>query len=109
LKGGSVKAPDVYLGAEVKQFKIPESDEPGKIRWAMSSSKYVARAVKDVKTELENVGLGLPKRTTTPLSQGYRPELDRIKPRSWMLSDSIITRDWLASCDGFVNLGEWTF
>ncbi|KAI2492438.1 Reverse transcriptase (RNA-dependent DNA polymerase) [Fragilaria crotonensis] len=28
LKDGSVKAPDVYLGAEVKQFKIPESDEP---------------------------------------------------------------------------------
>jgi hypothetical protein len=77
LKDGSVKAPDVYLGAEVKQFKIPESDEPGKIRWAMSSSKYVARAVKDVETELENVGLGLPKRTTTPLSQGYRPELDQ--------------------------------
>ncbi|KAI2496359.1 hypothetical protein MHU86_18138 [Fragilaria crotonensis] len=70
LKDGSVKAPDVYLGAEIKQFKIPESDEPGKIRWAMSSSKYVARAVKDVETELENVGLGLPKRTTTPLSQG---------------------------------------
>jgi hypothetical protein len=77
LKDGSVKAPDVYLGAEVKQFKIPESDEPGKIRWAMSSSKYVARAVKDVEMELESVGLGLPKRTTTPLSQGYRPELDQ--------------------------------
>ena len=77
LKDGSVKAPDVYLGAEVKQFKIPESDEPGKIRWAMSSSKYVARAIRDVETELENVGLGLPKRTTTPLSQGYRPELDQ--------------------------------
>jgi hypothetical protein len=38
----------------------------------MSSYKYVERAIKDV----ENVGLGLPKRTTTPLSQGYRPELD---------------------------------
>ena len=43
----------------------------------MSSSKYVARAVKDVEMELENVGLGLPKRTTTPLNQGYRPELDQ--------------------------------
>ncbi len=70
LKDGSVQAPDVYPGAEIKQFKITESDEPGKVRWAMSSSKYVARAVKDVETELENVGLGLPKCTTTPLSQG---------------------------------------
>ena len=57
LKDGSVKAPDVYLGAEVKQFRIPESDEPGKVRWAMSSSKYVARAVKDVETELEKCGI----------------------------------------------------
>jgi hypothetical protein len=77
LKDGSVKAPDDYHGAEAKQFKIPESDEPGKIRWAMSSSKYVTRAVKDIETEMENVGLGLPKRTTTPLSQGYRPEMDQ--------------------------------
>jgi hypothetical protein len=77
LKDRSAKAPDLYLGAEVKQFKIPDSDEPGKIRWAMSSSKYVARAVKDGETELENVGMGLPKRTTTPLSQGYQPELDQ--------------------------------
>ena len=61
----------------VKQFKIPELEEPGKVRWAMSSSKYVARAVKNVETELENVRLGLPKLTTTPLSQGYQPELDQ--------------------------------
>ena len=75
MKDQSVEGPDVYLGAEVKQFNIFESDKPGKIRWSMSSSKYVAAPVKDVKTELENVGLGLPKRTTTQLSQGYRPEL----------------------------------
>ncbi len=77
MKDGSVKPLDVYLGAEVKQFRIPESDEPGKTRSSMSSSKYVARAVKDIETELANVGLGLPKNTTTPLSQGYRPELDQ--------------------------------
>ncbi len=79
----------------MKQFRIPESEEPGKVRWAMSSSKYVARAVKDVEKELKNVGLGLPKRTTTLLSQRYRPELDQ--RRNWMHSDSIITKDWLAS------------
>jgi hypothetical protein len=72
----------------------------------MSSSKYVARAVKDVETELENVGLGLPKRTITPLSQGYRPELDQTW--SWMHSDSTTIRDWSVSCGGFVNLEEWT-
>lgn len=37
----------------------------------------MARAVKDVESELESAGLGLPKRTTTPLSQGYWPELDQ--------------------------------
>lgn len=37
----------------------------------------MARAVKNVKTELENVGLGLPKCATTQLSQGYRPKSDQ--------------------------------
>ena len=52
LKDWTVKAPDVYLGAEVKQFRIPDLDEPEKIRWAISLSKYGARAVKDIETVL---------------------------------------------------------
>lgn len=57
------------LGPRSSKFKIPESDEPVKIKWARSPSKYVAQAVKHVRTKLEDVGLGLPKCTTTPATE----------------------------------------
>jgi hypothetical protein len=42
----------------------------------MSSEDYVKQAVSDVETELQKVDKCLPTRVGTPLSQGYRPELD---------------------------------
>jgi hypothetical protein len=42
----------------------------------MSSEAYVKQAVSDVETELAKVDQCLPTRVTTPVSQGYRPELD---------------------------------
>jgi hypothetical protein len=42
----------------------------------MSSEEYVKQAVSDVETELHKVDKRLPTRVVTPLSQGYRPELD---------------------------------
>ena len=38
LKAGSVKEPDTYLGANVKKFRMPESDDPDKVRWAFEST-----------------------------------------------------------------------
>ena len=43
----------------------------------MSSEKYVKQAVSDVEKELSDVDQCLPTRVSTPLSQGYRPELDQ--------------------------------
>jgi hypothetical protein len=43
----------------------------------MSSEKYVKQAVADVKKELSEVDQCLLTRVSTPLSQGYRPELDQ--------------------------------
>ena len=40
LKDGSVKEPDMYVGADVKKWYIAELEETGKVRWAMSSTKY---------------------------------------------------------------------
>jgi hypothetical protein len=77
LKEGSVKEPDTYLGATVKKWYIPGSDDPGKVRWAMSSEVYVKRAITDVETELALVDKILPTKVTTPMSAGYRPELDQ--------------------------------
>jgi hypothetical protein len=77
LKPGSMKEPDTYLGAQVCKFYIDGAPDPEKPRWAMSSEKYVKQAVSDVEKELSSVDKCLPTRVTTPLSQGYRPELDQ--------------------------------
>lgn len=76
LKDGSVKPPDLYLGADIKQWYIPDSEEPDKVRWAMSSTNYTRKAVEEVERELTEAGLKLPTKVTTPLSSGYRPEID---------------------------------
>jgi len=76
LKEGSVKEPDQYLGMDVSKWYIETDDEPGKPRWAFSSTTYVKRAVSDVETELAKVNKRLPTKASTPLRNGYRPELD---------------------------------
>jgi hypothetical protein len=77
LKPGSVQEPDTYLGSQISKFYIDGADRPEKPRWAMSSEKYVKQAVSDVELELGKVDLCLPTKVSTPLSQGYRPELDQ--------------------------------
>jgi hypothetical protein len=76
LKPGSIKEPDTYLGVDVKEFRIPNSDEPDKVRWAFESTSYVKKAIADLEKELEDVDLRLLLNTKTPLATGYRPELD---------------------------------
>ena len=82
LKASSIKEPDVYLGADIKKWRIESASDPEKARWAMSSGPYIRRAIKAVEEELLKVGKGLPTRVTTPLSNGYRPELDVSDPLS---------------------------
>ncbi|KAI2506530.1 Reverse transcriptase (RNA-dependent DNA polymerase) [Fragilaria crotonensis] len=76
LKPGSIKEPDTYLGANVKKFRIPNSDDPDKVRWAFESSSYVAKAIKDVERELSEADMRLMPNVRTPLASGYRPDLD---------------------------------
>jgi hypothetical protein len=76
LKEGSVGEPTSYLGAEVKKWLIDNSSDPLKTRWALSSDLYVKRAVANVEAELAELGQKLSTKVTTPLSQGYRPEMD---------------------------------
>ena len=66
LKDGSVKEPDMYLGADVKKWYIAESEEPGEVRCAMSSTKYTKQAVADVDVDLDAIGKWLPTKVTTP-------------------------------------------
>ena len=74
LKEGSVKEPDLYLGNQVTKWNMDD----GRTCWAMSSDLYVKRAVAEVEKELGEVNqqLRLPTRASTPMSAGYRPEVD---------------------------------
>ena len=72
IKAGSEKEPDQYLGATVRKWKLGE----GQFCWGMSSSNYVKEAVRVVKLKLKAQEARLPARCQTPISFGYRPELD---------------------------------
>jgi hypothetical protein len=79
LKAGSVGEPGTYLGAKVLKYGLEPSDNPDKIRWSLSAEDYVNCVVKDVETELENIGKALPTKVTTPMMVDYCPELDQSK------------------------------
>jgi hypothetical protein len=76
LKEGTVKEPDLYLGADVTKWYLEGSEDPGKARWAMSSTNYTKKAIEEVERELREANLKLPTKVTTPLASGYRPEID---------------------------------
>jgi hypothetical protein len=77
LKEGSVEEPTLYIGADVIKWYIAESDDPGKVRWALASTKYTRRAITDLEVELDAVKRRLPTKVTTSLASGYRPEVDQ--------------------------------
>ena len=74
LKDGLIAEPTVYLGATIKQHRFPDS--PNKVRWGMSSDKYIGNAVANVELELAKIDKKLSTKASTPLASGYRPELD---------------------------------
>jgi hypothetical protein len=76
LKEGSVGEPTAYLGAEVCKHYIEGSEDPTKVRWVLSSDKYVDRAVKEVEHQLGEADRKLKNKVKTQLSLDYRPELD---------------------------------
>jgi hypothetical protein len=74
LKDNSVTKPERYLGADVVQFYLPgDSSKP---RWGLSSTQYIAEAIRNVEHELSKIGKALSNTISTPISSGYRPELD---------------------------------
>jgi hypothetical protein len=74
LKPESIGIPKTYLGAEISDYRLP--DKPEKTRWAMSSSKYVVEAIRNVKQWLADRGKILKTKAAAVLPSGYRPELD---------------------------------
>ena len=52
------------MGAEIKKWYIDDSDDPGKVRWAMSSNKFVNKVLEDIERELATAGRNLQTETT---------------------------------------------
>ena len=74
LKNDKMDEPEMYLGAELSKM----DNEDGDTCWSMSSDKYCSAMVANVEETLSRQGLRLPsqRQCQTPLSSGYKPELD---------------------------------
>jgi hypothetical protein len=75
LKPHSVKEPDLYLGANVEKFQLPN----GRTEWCMSSRSYVKNAIKVLVEALmaeDDPEMKLKSMTRNPFPSNYKPELD---------------------------------
>jgi hypothetical protein len=73
LKPESVGPPDLYLGAKLSKATMNNGVEA----WCNSSHRYVQEAIKNTEKYLQQNGNKmLRKKTTCPMDQHYRPELD---------------------------------
>jgi hypothetical protein len=74
--GKAYAPPERYLGANIGQYDLPDSQQA----WYMSSDDYVREAVKTVEQKLSEIGEQLVSarnsKISGPISPGYRPELD---------------------------------
>ncbi len=76
LKDDEIGPPKTYLGAQVKQSHLPHDNS--KKQWAVSAEQYIKNAVTNIERKLDQDGMKLnsKKYSSTPLTMGYRPELD---------------------------------
>lgn len=80
LKESSIGKPTQYLGAQIGEYRLP--DQPEKVRWSISSEKYVKEAIRTLEDWLDNHNLqmlqtwALKSKAETVMPSGYRPELD---------------------------------
>ena len=94
LKPGSIGEPKIYLGADVKKYKLESNDWV----WSMSSDTYVKAQIKNVETFLAKQGKQLKTKAPTILPSGYRPELDCSKA----LND-----EWTGYYQQYIGILRW--
>ena len=68
----SIGPPSQYLGGKLRKVEL----ENGVEAWAFGSAQYVKAAVDNVVTYLKSKEEKLVAQAPTPLSNGYRPEID---------------------------------
>jgi hypothetical protein len=73
-KDGSIKPPDIYLGANISRMQLPDGREV----WTTSPKMYVKNSILVVERLLTDDGEGyvLKSNVRNPFPTGYRPELD---------------------------------
>jgi hypothetical protein len=75
LKPSSVGNPDIYLGARLKETRLPN----GVVVWGLSPSKYIVQAVKNCQLHL-TIKLArkysIPARADNPFPVDYDPSTD---------------------------------
>ena len=72
LKEDSIGRPSQYLGGKLREVRLANGQEA----WAFGSSQYVQAAVTNVEECLAKKGKQLVAKAPSPLSNGYRPEVD---------------------------------
>ena len=80
LKPASIGPPKIYLGAKVTKVQLPNGVEA----YAMSMSKYVKEAVRNVDEHLKKRDLALLKKASTPVAVNYSPEM-QVTSWRWMM------------------------
>jgi hypothetical protein len=67
----------LYPGADIAKWTLlHDAEDAGKKCWAMSSTNYTKKAIKEVEVELKQVGKYLQTKAPTPFTGGYCPQLD---------------------------------
>ena len=72
LKNDKIEEPSDYLGATLAKMTTASGTEC----WTQSADKYVMASTQSVEATLAQKGNKLPTKCITPLSSGYRPEVD---------------------------------
>ena len=79
LKPQSMGDPDIYLGAKLRETRLPN----GVWAWGLSPSKYVNQAVQNCQTHLtEKLGgtFKIPAKAANPFPENYSPDTDMTDP-----------------------------
>ena len=74
LKESSIGPPNQYLGGHMRKVELTN----GVHIWALSSSRYITEAVKNVERQVAKKGFKLPCKAETPLQTSYCPKIDTI-------------------------------
>jgi hypothetical protein len=75
LKGGKAIEPESYVGAELAFKRLTIHDVNC---WTLSTTKYIKHSIENLEERLAKLNRSIPhkKQCITPISHGYKPELD---------------------------------